>query len=127
MAAAARWTGTRQVIGSAGNVQLPTTLFTDAVSPASGITVLSVTALGDNGGYTATVPAPLSSAFLIAPTVLGAPADLVFSVVARDEAGNIARALFTVPTNAAGEGGPARKHRIRLLIVQAPRNRAYPQ
>lgn len=87
-----------QYIGGAGNVLLPSNLFTDETSTsASQIRILAVTPLGGESlGYVATAPAPLSTCRLVAKTLVGSPSTITFRVLGEDEAGNQAVAYFTV-------------------------------
>lgn len=97
--APARFAGTAPYVGATGALTLPTTLFTDRVSPPGAIRITRVDA-DDMHGF-ALVPGPQGVAQLVAAgPVLGPPGDVVFTVTGADEAGNAATASLTVTLHA---------------------------
>ncbi|RYE84223.1 MAG: hypothetical protein EOO65_02640, partial [Methanosarcinales archaeon] len=80
-------------------VSIPTTMFTDAVSTNSQqIVIVSAVAVGSDHGLQLSGSYPtLSVAELRAASVRSPEGTAVFNVSARDEAGNVASCLLTVP------------------------------
>ena len=81
-------------IGSTATIILPVTLFRDSITPAGSITIITVTA-SDMHGFMLT-PGVQGIAALTAASVLGPESNVIFTVTAQDEAGNMAATQFTV-------------------------------